>query len=418
VIAATRSLMAVAIVSLAAGPAAAQGADLEAHYERLDGDEVRAIETDLIWTEHTMLLSDGYIGKGAVAAIRRFERAIGAEEDGMLTRGERRALALRAGAARGAVGYRVVPDRATGARIGLPTALVGEAEPTRRGTRYAASDGSVEVRTFRFAEGMSFRGAYEDQLARAAGEVTFRLYRDDEFGVVGLTGTGRKFHTRARREGDEIRAYTLSYDETLADVIGPLGVAMTSDFDAFAADPAPRSAASSRAYRPQAIHLPRRPAAGGAVTVAAGGFPAGRAVEAGFRLDGDRFDRQWSGRTDGTGQVELRIDVPARLGPGTRASVVVATVDGAHVATTDIFELRGAVGRPAVRPASRTITGMITSESEACQTLRDTGGRLWSMRSAEVARYAAGAPVQVTARMTEARCAGAPLLDVQAIARR
>ena len=64
--------------------------------------------------------------------------------------------------------------------------------------------------------------------------------------MVAGREAGRRFYTRARIEGDEVRAYTIDYDPALKLELEPTIVAMSNDFEAFASDPAYRSRAPRR----------------------------------------------------------------------------------------------------------------------------------------------------------------------------
>jgi LysM repeat protein len=485
-------------VAVAVPPASAQGTGPVAHYRQVDEDQRRAIEYDLAWVGEGGHVIDGIIARNAIRAIRSFERSIGADDDGILRPEERRALARRSRAAQEEVGYRLVIDGVTGMRIGVPFSLLGGPRALPLGARYGEEDDPVSLRTYRITDGRPLRQMFDNQIDRAAREVTRREFENDRFTVAGRTGEGRAFHTEARAEGGEIRAYSLSYDPELDAALGPVVAAMASDLDAFAAvpspDPAPRGLAAapgcaerirvpagdtlariaqrcgtavsrlrrangglnpreleagqilripsagealptlaelapppaSQRARPEpaaashAIHLPRQPREGGTVTVAAGGFPPESRVEAGISRVGDRFEPQTTARSDAEGRVDLTMEVPDRLRSGDRATAVIATADGRVAAATEPFTIREGSERSAARPArvERVISGMLTNEDDRCLTLRDSQGRLWSIREGGGRPYPAGTPVEVRGYDVSGGCDGDRVIEAMQIVRR
>ena len=209
------------------------------YYKQLSQDERRSIEYDLIWIGGTDAVTNGVVGRQSIAAIKEFERRIGTRADGILRPRERRALARQAERAREDAGYEVVIDEATGAAVGVPFAYVDEPVATRLGARYEAADGAVAVETYRAARGPDLRQIYQRQIARPGREVTYEVFRGEWFVVAGREGE-RRFYTRARTDGDEVRAYTIDYDPSLKSELEPTIVAMSNDFEAFASDPAYR----------------------------------------------------------------------------------------------------------------------------------------------------------------------------------
>ena len=219
--------------------AEAQRTDALAYYRQFSDNRIRDLEYDLIWVGETQAVTSGRIGPAQLRAIQRFERSLGTRADGVLRRNERRALRAEADRIRDRVGYRVTIDPGTGARIGIPFALVGRGAPVRGGTRWATEDGSVVLETDSRPLRGSLREAYARAVARPGREVTYKLRRSRFFVVSGREG-GRSFYTRARTNGRELRSFTVTYDTRLEGVFDPIIVAMSNDFEAFAAGPARR----------------------------------------------------------------------------------------------------------------------------------------------------------------------------------
>ena len=222
-------------------PAEAQRLDPNAYYRQFSDAQTRAIEYDLIWIGGTNAVTSGRIDRHELAAIRRFERSIGTRADGILRRGERRALRERAQAIRERVGYRTLVDPATGIRLGVPTALFDTPQRAPNGTRWRAPDGTAGLATVRLP-GANLASVYRSRAARPGVQVTYKVLRDRWFVITGREN-GRSFYTRARTDGSEVRLYTIRYESRMEGTIDPIIVAMSNDFEAFASDPRPETVA-------------------------------------------------------------------------------------------------------------------------------------------------------------------------------
>ena len=457
---------------LAVGRADADPIDPAAHYERLGEAHVRSIQYDLIWSGDLNAVTDGVIGPRSLAAIRAFERRTGSAADGVLDASERRLLAAEARAAREGVGYGIVLDEATGARIGVPLARVDGPVEAGSGARYAAPDGSVEIVTHRVAGAGGLRDLHRRELARPGREVTYELRRESWFVATGREGA-RDFYTRARTDGTQTRAFTVTYRRDLEREIEPIVVAMSDDFEAFAADPGARVAATAseslgaipreppragdgpapgqrRAEpapasvappadpprspetagdtldrrdgpppvgAPTAIVVPRHPVEGGEVRVTATGFPPGVAVEASFARSSEDFRRVRVATADEAGRVDLDLPLPERLRAGDAGSVVVITLEGRMAVATDHFTVA-----PPAEPASGrgrlTILGILTTEGETCQAMRAMDGELHTLTGV-VGDYRPGTPVRVIGRGTDgSECGQGTTIEVERMARR
>src|ERR1043166_7588336 len=83
-----------------------------------------AIQNDLIWTGDYNGVVSGEFGDRSIAAVRAFQKRNGAKETGVLNPQERAALGAAAKPKQDAVGWRIVDDLSTGARIGIPSKLM------------------------------------------------------------------------------------------------------------------------------------------------------------------------------------------------------------------------------------------------------------------------------------------------------
>lgn len=233
------SLVFAVAAALPVTAAQAQRVDPAAFYRQFSDSGIRAIEYDLIWIGGSDAVTNGRIGRTELSTIRRFERQRGLRADGVLRRAERRELRRAAERVRAEFGYRIVDDRETGMRIGVPTALVGAPQPTPRGAIRRGANGTIALRTVRLPEA-NLRRAYRRLTNRLGRQVSYKIVRSRWFVVTGEDG-GRSFYTRARTDGREVRLFTFTYPNALKGQVDRAIVAMSNDFSAFAGDPQPRA---------------------------------------------------------------------------------------------------------------------------------------------------------------------------------
>ena len=106
-----------------------------------------AIQSDLVWTGDYNGLVNGEFGDRAIAAVKAFQKRNGAKETGVLNQPERAALAAAAKPKQDAVGWRIVDDGATGARIGVPAKLMPQHERSAAARRWSSQRGETSVET-------------------------------------------------------------------------------------------------------------------------------------------------------------------------------------------------------------------------------------------------------------------------------
>src|SRR4030095_346203 len=96
---------------------------IAASYNAIPLADRLAIQNDLIWTGDYNGAVNGEFGERAIAAGEVFHKRAGAKEAGVLNQPERAALASAARPKQDTVGWRMVDDGATGARVGIPGKL-------------------------------------------------------------------------------------------------------------------------------------------------------------------------------------------------------------------------------------------------------------------------------------------------------
>jgi peptidoglycan hydrolase-like protein with peptidoglycan-binding domain len=210
-------------------------------YERM------MIQADLIWTGFYNGIIDSDFGDNSVAAVKAFQKYIGGRETGLLNPDERAKLSEAARARREKAGWRVVDDRATGARVGVPGKLVPQSAPTDSGTRWQSSRGEIQVETFRInAPGTTLAAVFERMQKEPANRrPEYKVLKPDFFVVSGAQGGVKRFYVRGQVKGDEVRGVTVLYDNALEPTVERIVVAVSNAFVGFPTAQAPVALASA-----------------------------------------------------------------------------------------------------------------------------------------------------------------------------
>jgi len=193
-----------------------------------------AIQSDLIWTGDYNGVVSGEFGDRSIAAVKAFQKRSGAKETGVLNPQERAALAAAAKPKQDAVGWRIVDDLATGARVGVPAKLMPNTNVSGGISRWSSQRSETSAETFRIAQtGTTLAPIFERMKKEPAGRKTeYSVLRDDFFVISGLQNL-KKFYVRAQLRGDEVRGITILYDQAMAGIMEPVVVAMSSAYAAF-----------------------------------------------------------------------------------------------------------------------------------------------------------------------------------------
>jgi peptidoglycan hydrolase-like protein with peptidoglycan-binding domain len=229
-------------------PKAAAPGSPRAVYAAMPEHERMTIQADLIWTGDYNGIVDTEFGDNSVAAVKAFQKRNGGKETGILNPDERAKLSESAHKKREAAGWRMVDDRATGARLGVPGKLALQSAPAGSGTRWQSSRGEVQVETFRIsAPGTTLASVFDRMKKEPANRrPEYQVLKPDFFVVSGMQGGVKKFYVRGQIKGEEVRGVTILYDKALETTIDRIVVAVSNAFAGFpsaqaaAARPAPR----------------------------------------------------------------------------------------------------------------------------------------------------------------------------------
>jgi len=208
-------------------------------YAALPATERIAIEADLIWTGDYNGIADGDIGAHAIAAVKAFQKRSGGKETGVLNPQERGQLAAAAKAKADAVGWRLVDDQVTGARLGVPAKLVPQSTQGRSGMKFSSAHGEIQIETFQIREpGTTLQANFDQQRNDPTRQVEYAVIKPDFFVLSGQQGGVKKFYQRAEIKNGAIRGFTILYDVATAGTVDRVVVAMSSAFVAFPSEAA------------------------------------------------------------------------------------------------------------------------------------------------------------------------------------
>lgn len=206
------------------------------HYAAMPLADRAALQNDLIWTGDFNGIANGDFAERAVAAVKAFQTRNGGTVTGILQPAGRTALAASAKAKQDAVGWRVVDDVSTGARLGIPTKLASTFAMTPGTGKWSSARGEVQIETFRVSEpGTTLAAVLDRQRKEPAGrQFAYTVARPDFFVLSGLQGL-KKFYVRAQAKGGEVRGLTVLYDQAMEGIMGRVVIAMSSAYQPFPA---------------------------------------------------------------------------------------------------------------------------------------------------------------------------------------
>ena len=193
-----------------------------------------AIQSDLIWSGDYNGTATGEFTDRAIAAVKAFQKRNKSEQTGILNPQERALLSATIKAKQDQVGWRVIDDAATGARIGLPGKLAPQTGIGKNGGRWTSARGEVQIETFRIRQQDTTLQSVFDQQKKDPAErkVEYNVIRPDFFVVAGLQGL-KKFYVRGHIKDGEVRGITVLYDQAMDGMMQPVVIAMSSTYAAF-----------------------------------------------------------------------------------------------------------------------------------------------------------------------------------------
>jgi peptidoglycan hydrolase-like protein with peptidoglycan-binding domain len=194
-----------------------------------------ALQSDLAWVGQYNGAITGEVSERMVAAIKEFQKARGGKQTGVLNPQERSLLAETARRKQDSVGWKIITDATTGARLGVPTKLVPQQASDANGTKWSSPTGTVQVVLTRRKEANPTTSVLADREKKEppGRTVDYTVVKPDFFVLSGLQGL-KKFYLRGTFKGDEVRILTILYDQAMENTVEPVVIAMSSAFNPFA----------------------------------------------------------------------------------------------------------------------------------------------------------------------------------------
>ncbi|WP_165405662.1 serine protease [Bradyrhizobium genosp. SA-3] len=205
--------------------------DAMARAERL------ALQSDLAWVGQYNGAITGDVSERMVNAIKEYQKAKGSKPTGVLNPQERAALAETARKKQESVGWKIVTEPTSGARLGIPGKLVPQQASDANGSKWTSPTGTVQVLLSRRKEANPTSAKLADLEKEPSGrKVDYTVVKPDFFVLSGLQGL-KKFYVRGTFKGDEVRTMTILYDQATENTVEPVVIAMSSAFNAFPSGP-------------------------------------------------------------------------------------------------------------------------------------------------------------------------------------
>jgi len=130
-----------------------------------------------------------------------------------------------------AAGWRIIDDLVTGARLGLPSALVPKTALARMGSRWTSRQGQIDIETFRLHEG-ALTALFDDEKKVRRRIVEHSTLTPDSFVMSGMQGL-KRFIVRVQSSGSELRGVTILFDRATEGVMAPIAAAMANSYQGF-----------------------------------------------------------------------------------------------------------------------------------------------------------------------------------------
>ena len=130
-----------------------------------------------------------------------------------------------------AVGWQLIEDAKTGARLGLPEKLVPRTGASRTGSRWTSAQGQIQIETFRLTEA-ALPALFDEEKKASHRQITSSALKPDSFVILGVQGL-KNFLVRAEAHGSEVRGVTVQYDQATEGTMGRVAIAVANAFVGF-----------------------------------------------------------------------------------------------------------------------------------------------------------------------------------------
>ncbi|MEH2481108.1 peptidoglycan hydrolase-like protein with peptidoglycan-binding domain [Nitrobacteraceae bacterium AZCC 2146] len=192
-----------------------------------------AIQSDLAWAGQYNGAINGEVSERMVAAIKTFQKDNGAKQTGVLNPQERVLLSAAAKKLQDNVGWKMITDMVTGARLGIPARLVPQQASDANGSKWSSSTATIQIQLSRRKEAAPSTAALAEQERKEPGrKIDYSVVKPDFFVLSGMQGL-KKFYVRGQFRDSEVRILTILYDQATEGTMEPVVIAMSSAFNAF-----------------------------------------------------------------------------------------------------------------------------------------------------------------------------------------
>ncbi|CAN5300421.1 serine protease [soil metagenome] len=192
-----------------------------------------AIQSDLAWVSLYNGAINGEVSERMVSAIKAFQKDHGAKQTGVLNPQERGVLSAAAKKLQDNVGWKIVSDATSGARVGLPAKLVPLIVSDVSGTKWSSATGTIQIEFARRKEAGATTATVADKEKKLnARKIDYSVVKPDFFVLSGSQGL-KKFYVRGQTRDDEVRILTIQYDQATEGTMIPVSVAMSSAYNPF-----------------------------------------------------------------------------------------------------------------------------------------------------------------------------------------
>jgi peptidoglycan hydrolase-like protein with peptidoglycan-binding domain len=194
-------------------------------------------ESDRVVIQSDLALVGDYEGapgnfdEGTIAAVKAFQQRHHNRATGVLAAPERDALAAAAKGPAAAIGWRLLDDPKTGARLGVPEKLVPHSGVSRSGSRWTSAQGQIQIETFRYSEA-ALPALFEDEKKTFKRRVSASVLKGASFVISGVQGL-KNFIVRAQASGSEVRGVTILYDQATEGIMATVATATAGAFQGF-----------------------------------------------------------------------------------------------------------------------------------------------------------------------------------------
>jgi peptidoglycan hydrolase-like protein with peptidoglycan-binding domain len=192
------------------------------------------LQSDLAWVGQYNGAITGDVSDRMVNAIKEFQKQRGGRPTGVLNPEERSLLADTAKRRQENVGWKIVTDTGTGAKLGIPAKLVPQQSSDANGAKWSSPNGTIQILLTRRKEDnpTTAKLAEREKKDPPGRTIDYTVVKPDFFVLSGMQGL-KKFYIRGTFRGNEIRVLTILYDQATENTVEPVVIAMSSAFNPF-----------------------------------------------------------------------------------------------------------------------------------------------------------------------------------------